>query len=315
MDIGFVYPREYSQEERIRRLLRDCHKLEIINRRSSWGDEAEIIMRRGADIGQGFFCYACLDRGMKQAQTLIEIEERQGSAFINGGAILAREMGKSTGRFGRPWYAPSGGVWLTLVLSPAFLPENRQFYSLILGVACCEAIRDYGVEACIKWVNDVHLQGRKLAGMLIEGYTSRTLDQEYLLLGIGVNVNNTLFPAHLRPIAISLKEAIGKEIPLEDFVALLLTKIIWYTGLMAHFEQKYLELFYEPLKPANPLIEQWKLYSDTLGRRVLYGFNVYAEPLFEAVALDIDETGALVLHQEAEGLVVRELSGEIIYLN
>jgi len=314
MGIDSVYPREHSREERLLGLLEGCREAEVLTRRPKWGDESGVIMRRGADIGREFFCYPCLDRGMRQARELIETGEKKGSAFIAGGVVIARKMEKSRGRFDRLWYAPSGGAWLTLVLNPAFLPENRQLYSLILGVACCETIRHYGVEANIKWVNDVHFHGQKLAGMLIEGYTSRTLGEEYLLLGIGVNVNNTSFPEYLRPMAISLRDILGKELSLEDFIALLLTKIGWHIGLMAHFEQRYLEAFYEPVKPANPLIEQWKLYSDTPGRRVLYGTNVYDEPLFAATAVDIDHTGAIILQRE-EGITAREVSGEIIYLN
>lgn len=315
MDIAIDYHREDLEEQELARLLRRYHADEILNRRSSWGDESEVIMRRGSDIGRRFFCYPYLDRGMKQSRTLIEMEEKQGAAFVNGGVVVAQQMGESRGRFGRPWHAPAGGAWFTLILSPAFLPENRQFYSLILGIACCEAIREYGVEASIKWANDIHLRGQKLAGMLIEGYTSKILEQEYLLLGIGVNVNNTSFPDSLRPQAISLREATGMKIFLPDFLARLLAKIGWYIGLMTHFEQRYLEDIYEPVKPVNPLIEQWKRYNDTLGKRVLYGFNVYEKPLFEAVAMGIDETGALILQQEPEGEVVRELSGEVIYLN
>ncbi len=309
------YPREHMQEEQLVRLLRQYRDAECLKRIPRWGEEAEIIMRRGLDVGRRFFCYSYLDRGVTQAQKLIESEESQGTAFINGSVIVAGQMSCSRGRFDRPWHAPAGGAWLTLVLSPGFLPENRQFYSLILGIACCEAIRDYGVEAKLKWVNDVHLGGRKMAGMLIEGYTSRSLGEEYLLLGVGVNVNNALFPEYLRSAAISLREAIGREASLEEFVALLLTKISWYTGLMTHFEQEQLELFYELVRLANPLIEQWKLYSDTLGKRVLYGFNVYDEPLFEAVALDVDETGGLILQREADGIVLTESGGEVIYLN
>lgn len=314
MDVGSTYLQDHQQEERLVQLLAQHREAELLDRRSKWGLEAEVIMRRGLDVGRSFFCYSYLDRGMEQARVLIEREERQGSAFVNGGVIVARQMGKSRGRFDRVWHAPSGGAWLTLILSPGFLPENHPFYSLILGIACCEAIRHYGVEAHIKWVNDVHWQGRKLAGMLIEGYTSKTLGEEYLLLGIGVNVNNVLFPEDLRSTAVSLSEARGKEVPLKEFVALLLTKISWYLGLMACFEQKFLEGFYEPARPGNPLIEQWKVYSDTLGKRVLYGFNVYAEPLFEALAVDLDDRGALILHRETEGIVVTESSGEVVYL-
>lgn len=314
MDVNSPYQRDSAREELLLKLLRDGRMREINARRSIYGADTEVIMRRGMDIGRKFFCYTSLDRGMLQAKFLIEKEEERGRAFVNGAVIVADQMQGSKGRFDRLWFAPAGGLWVTLVLVPNFLPDRQQFYSLISGIACCECARHFGVRASIKWVNDVHQGGRKIAGVLIEKYTSKVLHEDYLLIGMGINVNNEDFPGELGRTAISLKQISGREIPLDNFLSELLTRFSWYVGLHLHFESRWMEGIYDKEKPSNPLIEKWKSYSDSLGRRVLYGFNVYTEPLFEAVAMDIDESGAILLYREDDDVIVKESSGELIYL-
>ncbi|MFH1147040.1 MAG: biotin--[acetyl-CoA-carboxylase] ligase [Pseudomonadota bacterium] len=315
MVINPVSVREHEREYRLMQLLRSHCISEISLRNKQRHDKAEVIMRRGSDIGSSICCFEHLPRGIDKARELIETEEAAGRAFNSGAIILAGEMSRSKGRFSRPWHAPSGGLWLTVILHPALLPKHCHFYSVIAAVACCEATRHYGAQSSIKWVNDIHYENRKMAGIIAETYRSRSLREEYIFLGMGINVNNTEFPESLRPVAVSLSETIGKEIFVDDFAAVLLSKLIWYSGLMLQFEADCLENLYEPEQPRNPIIEQWKAYSDTIGKRVRYGFDVMNAPLFEATVLDVDDTGAIVLHCEKEGVSVTESAGEIVYLN
>lgn len=314
MVINLGSPREHDRERRLAHLLKSYRTSEVSLRKKTQ-NQAEIIMRRGSDIGSSIYCFGRLPRGIDKAKELIEAKEAAGRAFNNGAVILAREMSQSKGRFSRSWYAPCGGLWLTVVLHPSLLPENRHFYCLIAAVACCEAARHYGAETSIKWVNDIHCNGRKMAGLIAETYVSKALKEEYVFLGMGINLNNAGFPEPLQPIAVSLSETIGKEVCVDDFAALLLSKLSWYCGLMLQFESDSLENLYEPKDLQNPIIAQWKAYSDTIGKRVRYGFDIMNAPLFEATVLDIDDTGAIVLHCEKEGVSVKESAGEIVYLD
>lgn len=109
--------------------------------------------------------------------------------MANGDVILAEVQTDGRGRHGREWLAPIGGS-LTFSMYWSF-PDGYQSMSglsLLVGLAVCEGLKNFGVEdAQLKWPNDVYLQGRKLAGILIEveGQIGATA---HSVIGIGLNV-------------------------------------------------------------------------------------------------------------------------------
>jgi BirA family biotin operon repressor/biotin-[acetyl-CoA-carboxylase] ligase len=107
-------------------------------------------------------------------------------------AVLADEQTGGRGRLDREWASPSGGVWLSLLVRPDVPPAQAPLFTLAAAVATARACRETGVEATIKWPNDV-LVGtpageRKLAGILteMEGEADRIA---WLVVGIGINAN------------------------------------------------------------------------------------------------------------------------------
>ena len=144
---------------------------------------------------------------MDYARGLIKKTVHAGSSVASGTVILADTMSRSKGRFTRQWHAPAGGVWGCMIHANTLLPQSRQFIPLATGLACCEAVREIGVEqATLRWVNDVLVDGRKLAGFLVESYTEPVHGEEFTLVGFGINVNNCSFPAELTPSSISLQQ-------------------------------------------------------------------------------------------------------------
>lgn len=124
-------------------------------------------------------------------------KELVGAGAPHGTLVTADEQTAGRGRQGRAWTAPPrAAVLMSLVLRDvdALLP-------LAAAVAVCEATEEVApVSARVKWPNDVWVEGRKLAGILIEGRPQ----EGWAVLGIGLNVATTEFPDELRGIATSL---------------------------------------------------------------------------------------------------------------
>ena len=231
----------------------------------------------------------------------------------------------SKGRFKRYWHAPKGGLWMTLALVNTLLPENSFLLPMAAGVACCEVLRHYGVEAHIKWVNDTLVDNRKISGILTETFTGPRFGEEYILIGIGINVNNDLFPAELSETAISMKSCLSKEISLQEVIARLLVKLRWNIGLLFYEEAKHLEkhggvaISNEAEPESLPedehlLLKSYKSLTDIFNRRILFGFDVQENPQFEAKIIGLDNTGGLILEMVDSARIVQH-SGEIIYLD
>jgi BirA family biotin operon repressor/biotin-[acetyl-CoA-carboxylase] ligase len=277
--------------------------------------DAEAVGRYGAFVGSEIESHCSLPRAMDHARSLIKKTVHSNSSVASGTVILADTMSHSKGRFTRQWHAPSGGVWGCMIHANTLLPQSRRFISLAAGLACCEAVREAGGEhAKLRWVNDVLVEGRKLAGFLVESYTEPVHGEEFTLIGFGINANNCSFPADLSDSSISLKQILLKEVELSAFTALFLSRLAWNFGLLYHEEAK--ELRGEGFSGnggKHLLLERWLACSDTVGKRVVYGFDVMKAPQYQAEVLGINDDGGLILRLE-DGHEKTEYSGEIRYL-
>ena len=299
---------------------------EIPLRNSSFDpDITQSAFRYGGSIGSVIEQHNQISRGSDLARKLILAAEEKNESFQSGTIILADEMMHSKGRFKRSWHAPKGGLWMTLVLVNTLLPESSLLLPMAAGVACCEVLRHYGVEAHIKWVNDTMVDNRKISGILAETFTGPRFGEEYILIGIGLNVNNDLFPAELSDTATSMKSCLNKEISLQEVLARLITKLRWNIGLLFYEEARHLEMHGgiaisnetetgDLLGDGHLLLKSYKRLTDIFNRRVLFGFNVQENPQFEAKVIGLDNTGGLILEMVDSSRIVQH-SGEIIYLD
>ncbi|BCO10089.1 hypothetical protein GF1_24650 [Desulfolithobacter dissulfuricans] len=267
------------------------------------------IYRYGAVVGSVIEQHTRLDRCMDRLRELIRSAEEEGSTLASGTVVLAGALNGSNGRFDRNWYAPPGGLWLALAWADTLLPRYAGLLPLAVGVACCETARFLQVEkAAIKWVNDIHVQGRKLCGVLSQTHISPAGERFYLL-GIGMNVNNSCFPAELEGTATSVALETGREVDLGLAARCLLARLSWNLGLV-HYQE---ELELENDREEDLVLAGWRRLSDSVGKRVRYGFDVQRSPLYEARVEAVDNQGGLVLRLDDGGRLV-EYSGEIVYL-
>jgi BirA family biotin operon repressor/biotin-[acetyl-CoA-carboxylase] ligase len=213
---------------------------------------------------------------------------------------------------------------MTLVMVNTLLPESSLLFPMAAGVSCCEVLRHYGLPVHLKWVNDVHLNSRKIAGILTETLTGLYSGEEFVLLGIGINVNNDQFPPELSEKAASVKSYFNREVSISELAARLLAKLRWNFGLLYYEEARNLEEYggiairqdsgAQDL-PAGEhlLLQSYKSLSDIFNRRVLFGFDVQEHPQFEATVVGLDNSGGLILEMDDSSRIIQQC-GEIIYL-
>ncbi|MFC5366961.1 biotin--[acetyl-CoA-carboxylase] ligase [Salinirubrum litoreum] len=206
--------------------------------------------------------------------------------------VLADEQTGSRGRLDREWTAPSGGIWASLLLAPERPPAHVPLFTLAAAVATTSACREAGVDARIKWPNDVLVPGStvddatagtgresagergrggaKLAGILteMEGEADRV---SWLVVGIGVNAN--VARESLPVGATSLRAETG-DVDRRVFV------------------QRLLERFHELREAPESVLPAWREYSATLGRRVRVETP---GGVVEGEAVDVTFPGALIV--------------------
>lgn len=276
---------------------------------------AETIIRKGSFVGSVIEHRTSMGRTMDHARSHIDQFERTGKSVSSGTAFLADRLHRSKGRFVRQWHAPEGGLWGSMIYVSTLLPATRLLLPLAVGISCCESLRQSGAErAEIRWINDVLIDGKKVAGILLEGFYGSFSKEEYNLVGFGINVNNSDFPAEIRDLAVSLRDFLGRSVELETFTYCFLAKLTWNLGLLCHGEDCFLgDGGWPHMRHNHPLIDRWCELSSSVGRRVLFGFDVVNNPQYQATVTGISDTGGLQLRLD-DGSEIVEHSGEIRYL-
>lgn len=140
----------------------------------------------------------------------------------HGTVVIAATMGDGRGQHGRAWHAPEGGLYLSLVLRDIASPR---FLTLALGNAVADVMEVAGAEPRLKWVNDVWVDGKKIAGILVEAET--TGDETVFIAGLGINVNGdpATWPHPLNGTSTTLEATLGAEACIEDLESFLLESI------------------------------------------------------------------------------------------
>lgn len=191
-----------------------------------------------------------------------------------GMVIVAETQTEGRGRHGRKWHSPEGGLYLTAVLKPV---GRAGLVPLLAGVAVAEAIKAVtGIEAGLKWPNDILIGGRKVGGVIVDSGWFRG-EVRFILLGIGVNVNNPL-PEAL-PEATSLSLELGKEIDVDRFMH----------DLIERLDHNLTNLDTDP----DGMLQSWRRLAQTLGKRV--EVTDCSGEVVRGLAVDVDQDGALIL--------------------
>jgi BirA family biotin operon repressor/biotin-[acetyl-CoA-carboxylase] ligase len=218
----------------------------------------------------------------------------------DGIVVIADEQTHGKGRFGRSWISPPGvNLYFTVLLRPPILSRSASILTLVTSVAVATAVRDYtGLEAEIKWPNDILVNGKKTGGILIEMKSDKDL-LYFLAIGIGVNVNMSpdALTEDIRPFATSLKAEIGKSVD----------KITLLSQILAEME-KYYKILLNGNKRA--LINEWLSLNSTIGKKVKIENQ---DRTMSGTAEGLDENGQLVIRLSS-GKIETVSAGEVTIL-
>jgi len=130
----------------------------------------------------------------------------------NGAVVISETQTGGRGRLGRKWFSPPGGIWMTIILQPDLKMQDLSKMTLLSASAISETlVNNYKISVNIKWPNDIYCSGKKLCGILAE--SEKVNSFTYVLIGIGINVNNDFFNDKNDNLnAVSLKEITASHI-------------------------------------------------------------------------------------------------------
>jgi BirA family transcriptional regulator, biotin operon repressor / biotin---[acetyl-CoA-carboxylase] ligase len=222
----------------------------------------------------------------------------------HGTLVVSKVQTGGRGRLGRRWGSPAGGLWMSLVLRPGISTEVAARITQAAAVGVAKAVRELGVEARIKWPNDLLVDGRKICGILAESSVEsvplaakkvgpgegRPVD--FVVLGVGLNAN--LDPQELgvpdREVA-TLRSELGRDVDLNALLESLLSDLGAELGRIENF---------------RAILDDWRALDCTLGEQVRV--RRLGEVL-EGIALDLGPEGELLV-KTRDG-VVALFEGEI----
>ena len=213
--------------------------------------------------------------------------ERAREGVDEGYVVLADKQEGGRGRRRREWASPSGGVWTSVVLRPEFAPREASLVTLAASVAVARAVEATGVDATIKWPNDVLVDGDKICGILVE----MQADAEriaHAVVGIGLNANAAPDVPDASPT--SLAEHVG-EVDRATVTA----------DVLAELEDAY--------ETGASIVDEWRERASTVGKKVRVETP---NETIEGVAEGIDETGALRVSTDDGERVIT--AGDCIHL-
>ena len=196
--------------------------------------------------------------------------------------VLADSQTDGKGRLGRAWHsAPGTGVYISTLIRPNLPPEQLPILTLMAGLATVIAVNGFtSNRAQLKWPNDLLLNEKKIAGVLCEYYPKNI---PAVIIGIGINVNQTQFPTNIKEIATSLKLETGKEINRTALIKQLITQ---------------LDFQYSELKKykVGTLIKNWTRHTDLFGKTITLKKSSQS---ITGKAIGLDNLGRLIITNES----------------
>jgi BirA family biotin operon repressor/biotin-[acetyl-CoA-carboxylase] ligase len=214
----------------------------------------------------------------------------------DGTLVWAREQTGGRGRQGRSWSSPPGNLYLSLVLRPDCMPAEAAQLGFVAGLALGEAIGSLVpplIEVTYKWPNDLLLNGRKAAGILLESRSASDGTLEYLILGLGANVAH--FPEDTGFPATSLRFEGATEVEVEALLEA-------FGRYFMSWVNRWLDEGFAPVRRA------WLHHAHGLGEEI--EVRLPRETL-KGTFKDLDGRG--VLRLELPGGETREISAGDIY--
>ena len=252
--------------------------------------EAEIRSLMDTEwAGKNIVYFDEIDSTNNRAKELGEKDGAHGTLFVADRQVAGK------GRRGRVWESPKGiSIYMTILLRPDLIPTKAPMLTLVMAQSVAEGIREVtGMETGIKWPNDIVCDGKKVCGILTE--MSAQIDYiNYIVVGVGINVSNEVFPEEVASTATSLYLLTG--------VTCSRAKLI--SEIMAQFEIYYAQ--YLQTQDLSGLMNEYNSHLVNRGRSVRV-LNPKRE--YTGVAQGINQAGELLV--QTEDGIMHVSSGEV----
>lgn len=226
--------------------------------------------------------------------TNLEAKRTAAKPFKDKLLIVCGRQLNGRGRLGRQWEDKGENVCMSYLFKPDISPMEAQQLTLVSGMAVCDALRELtGLECMIKWPNDIIINGKKLSGILTE--MSAEMDHiNYVVVGVGINVNCTEYDGELKEKATSLALQLGHKVKRADVIRLCSKKVFDY------YDRYCLSGFAD-------FMDEYNHQCINIGKKVK---AIYKTHTISGKALGIDKNGALVILGD-DGIKTAVSSGEV----
>jgi len=223
------------------------------------------------------FTYDIIDSTNNAAKAMLK------EGLSSNAVFAADEQTGGRGRQGKSFYSPKGtGLYMSVALCGKNVSDSL-FITTAASVLVSQAIEEIsGVKASIKWVNDLYLADKKVCGILTEAVRDTNGSLIGIVVGVGINLNTTVFPDELKPVAASVGQSIDRNL----LASKIADKLISYNG--------------------ENFISEYKKRSMVIGKDITYYINNIP---YYGTAVDIDNKGGLVVN--SDGRTITLDSGEI----
>ena len=206
--------------------------------------------------------------------------------------VVADAQTRGKGRFNRKWHSGKNGLWMSILLK-ARNTEKLQYITFIAAISVVEAIKKTSkLRTKIKWPNDIIYKKKKLGGILTEGIFGKN---NFMVVGIGLNVNQSGFPKEIRDTASSLRLIKHRFFDVKKLME----------GIVHGFYYSYAN-YYRKNK-LGYIQRLWKKHCGTIGKNVTV-FTVTKKLYGKAIGIDKD---CNLLLKSKNGGIIKITEGDI----
>jgi BirA family biotin operon repressor/biotin-[acetyl-CoA-carboxylase] ligase len=253
---------------------------------------AEMLRQRlkGSLFGKHIYHFLKVDSTNRVALELGHADEPEGAV------VLGEEQTAGRGRAGRGWHSERAtGIYVTLLLRPKLAPVQAPLLTMMAGLSAHAAIQaQTGLTVDLKWPNDLLIGGKKVGGILTEMHAEPG-QVRFVIVGIGLNVNQDKFPAELAARATSLRAASGRP----------QSRLELLVRLLREFERDYNDFLSEG--PAAVIERFAKVSSYAYGKRVRVSNG---RENFTGTTAGIGPEGLLLVKRD-NGQVMTVIAGDV----
>ncbi|MCK4777413.1 MAG: biotin--[acetyl-CoA-carboxylase] ligase, partial [Actinomycetia bacterium] len=217
----------------------------------------------GSDIfGNKIFYFNKIDSTQNYAKALASKD------FPEGTVVVAESQGIGRGRLGREWVSPPGGIWFSFIIRPYIAPRNAGIIPLLSALSIVQSLREMDITTRIKWPNDIYLNQKKIAGVLVES----EIEQDkihWIVVGVGINANFKKSKLKNIPGASTILEETKKKISRLNFLkSFFLNFKIYYDKLITEGSGEIINEVKECIMFLNEKVKLKAINKEVEGRLI-----------------------------------------------